>query len=126
MNRIQIAKSYIHHLAQGDLPRLLNLFAQNATVISPVYGSQNFNDFYTQLFADTNASELKIKGIFEDSETGNIALHFDYSWTLKNDRQVNFEVVDIIEFDAKDQISKLTIIYDTIQSRELVKTLDAL
>lgn len=123
MNRIKIAKSYIEHLSNGDLEQLLNLFSESALVISPVYGNKNYKDFYTQLFADTNNSELSIKGIFEDAMTGNIALHFIYQWTLRNDSHVNFEVVDILEFDDDNKIKVLTIIYDTVQSRKLVKQL---
>ena len=55
--------------------------------------------------------------------TGNIALHFNYQWTLRNDAKVNFEVVDILEFDDDNKIKILTIIYDTVQNRELVKKL---
>lgn len=123
MNRTTIAKSYINHLSNADLEQVLNLFAKNAMVISPVYGKKNYKDFYTQLFADTNNSELRIKGIFEDATTGNIALHFNYQWTLKNDKRVDFEVVDILEFDDSNKIEVLTIIYDTVRSRELVKQL---
>lgn len=122
-NKTTIAKSYIEYLSNGDLEQLLNLFTENGVVVSPVYGKKNYKDFYTQLFADTNKSVLNIKGIFEDIETGNIALHFNYQWTLKNDSQVNFEVVDILEFSPDNKIKVLTIIYDTVQSRELVRQL---
>ena len=122
MDKIAISKSYIKYLSNGDLEQVLNLFAENAIVISPVYGERHFKDFYTELFMDTNNSDLKIKGIFEDAITGNIALHFNYEWTLKNNSQVNFEVVDILEFE-NDKIKKLTIIYDTMKSRQLVKQL---
>ena len=123
MDKIAIAKSYIEHLSNGDLEQVLNLFAQNGMVNSPVYGTKHYKDFYTQLLADTNNSILSIKGIFEDNMTGNIALHFNYYWTLRNDSQVNFEVVDILEFDDDKKIKVLTIIYDTVQSRELVNQL---
>lgn len=124
MTRTNIAKSYIEHLSNGDLEALLSLFAKNGLVISPVYGKRNYNDFYTQLLVDTHNSVLGIKGIFEDPITGHIALHFDYQWTLRNNSQVNFEVVDILEFDNNNKIKVLTIIYDSVQSRELVENLE--
>lgn len=123
INKTSIAKSYIEHLSNGDLESLLSLFAENARVVSPVYGEKNYKDFYKQLFADTNNSELSIKGIFEDITTGNIALHFIYQWTLSNNSRVNFEVVDISEFNEDNKIELLTIIYDTVRSRELVDQL---
>ena len=124
MEKTTIAKSYIDHLSNGDLPQLLDLFARDGIVISPIYGNKNYKDFYTELFADTNNSELHIKGIFEDAQTGNIALHFIYQWTLRNASEVNFEVVDILEFDEENKIKILTIIYDTVKSRELVQQLE--
>ena len=124
MNRINIARCYVEHLSNGDLEKILSLFGENAMVVSPVYGNKNYKDFYTKLFSDTNNSELSIKGIFEDAMTDSIALHFNYQWTLRNDSQVNFEVVDILEFDGDNKIKVLTIIYDTVQSRELVKQLN--
>lgn len=124
MNKPEIAQAYIASLAKGDLQQMLGLFAKDAIVISPVYGKKDCKDFYTQLFADTQNSELHIKGIFEDASTGNIALHFDYGWTLRNRSKVNFEVVDILEFDENRKITLLTIIYDTVRSRELVKKLE--
>lgn len=123
MKRTAIAKSYIEHLSNGNLEALLNLFTENGIVVSPLYGRKNHKDFYTQLFADTNNSELNIEGIFEDTITGNVALYFNYQWTLKNESQVDFKVVDILEFDDDNKIKLLTIIYDTTQSRELVNQL---
>ncbi len=123
MNKTTIAKAYIEHLSKADLSALLNLFSEDATVVSPVYGSKNYKEFYTQLFADTNNSSLKTKGIFEDAETGNVALYFTYQWTLKNDSFVEFDVVDILIFDNENKIKELTIIYDTVVSRKLVDQL---
>jgi hypothetical protein len=123
MNKAKIAETYITHLANGELEQLLNLFAENGRVISPIYGNQAHRDFYRKLFADTRSSGLTIKGIFEDASNGNIALHFEYRWTLRNGSQVHFEVVDILEFNDDNKIELLTIIYDTVQSRELVKQL---
>lgn len=123
MTKSEIAQAYIAHLSKGDLQQLLVLFAENARVISPVYGEKNYKDFYIQLFADTQTSELSIQGIFEDAETGKLALHFDYGWTLRNGSKVNFEVVDILEFDENNKIAVLTIIYDTVHSREGLKKL---
>ena len=123
MNRVNIVQSYVEHLSNGALENVLSLFAKDAIVRSPLYGNKNYKDFYTELFADTNNSEISVKGIFEDPRSGNLALHFIYQWTLSNEKQVHFEVVDIIEFTSDDKISTLTIIYDTVLSRELLKEL---
>ncbi|MGB5385730.1 MAG: nuclear transport factor 2 family protein, partial [Eudoraea sp.] len=80
--------------------------------------------FYRELSSDTTNSELHLKGIFEETNSNKLALYFNYKWTLKNKQKVEFDVVDIIEFDATNMISKLQIIYDTLISRELVRELE--
>ena len=64
-----------------------------------------------------------IKGIFEEPTSGNIALYFQYDWTLEHGRQVTFDVVDILTFDAENKITSLKIIYDTVQARAWVEEL---
>ncbi|MEH6535887.1 MAG: nuclear transport factor 2 family protein, partial [Psychroserpens sp.] len=62
--------------------------------------------------------------IFEQDDSNDLALYFTYKWTLKNNQKVEFDVVDIIEFDSKNKIKKLKIIYDTVISRKLVDKLN--
>jgi len=94
-----------------------------STVDSPIYGVQHPIDFYQALSKDTQASKLKINGIFEDSDTSQLALYFNYQWTLNNGQQVIFDVVDIIRFNDRQEIVELKIIYDTVQARKLVESL---
>lgn len=77
-------------------------------------------DFYTALNDDTNDSKLTILRIFEEPNTRRVALYFKYKWTLKNNKEVAFNVVDIIEFDQRLKIKSLEIIYDTVESRNQV------
>lgn len=118
------AKAYIEHLSKGELQALLALFSKDAIVHSPVYGSKNYKDFYEELFNDTNNSTLEVKGIFEDNDSGHIALYFTYQWTLRDDKDIRFDVVDILEFDSDTNIHALTIIYDTVESRVAVDLLN--
>lgn len=75
--------------------------------------------FYRGLFADTNRSVTRLLNIFLPSgETPSVALHFHYTWTLKSEKIVHFECVDVFELTAdKKKFSKLTIIYDTAPIR---------
>jgi len=115
----ELCKQYLDALNEGNLEKVLSLFAPDAVVVSPLYGEIPATTFYNDLFADTNRSETKLLNIF-DSVSGNssLAIHFHYSWTLKNGKVVNFECVDIIEItpDTK-KINKLKIIYDTAPLR---------
>lgn len=72
---------------------------------------------------DTRNSQLHLLGIYEQNEANDIALYFTYQWTLKNNEEVKFDVVDIITFDSENKIIKLKIIYDTVVARKLVDQL---
>lgn len=123
MNKKEIAKEYIKHLENGNIEQVLALFNQNGMVDSPLYGIKKASEFYLELNSDTTNSKLSLLGIFEDSDSNNLALYFTYKWTLKNNQIVEFDVVDIIEFDNQNKISKLKIIYDTVVARKLVEQL---
>lgn len=90
---------------------------------SPVYGVKPARDFYTELFADTRQSELQLRGIFPEANGQRLALYFSYGWTLADGSHVDFDVVDILEFDEALRITYLKIIYDTVQSRRAVDAL---
>jgi len=119
----EISIAYIDFLQKGNLKELLGLFAENGKVDSPLYGEMNADGFYRELESDTTNSELKLKGIFEEEDSDSIALYFNYKWTMKNNELVEFDVVDIIEFNEANQITKLKIIYDTFKSRAMLREL---
>jgi hypothetical protein len=120
----EVAIKYIAFLEEGNMNDLLQLFSENGTVDSPVYGIVNAKKFYTKLSNDTLLSELNLKGIFEENDSNKIALYFNFKWTLKNKKQVDFDVVDIIEFNDSNKITYLKIIYDTLKSRKIVDELN--
>jgi hypothetical protein len=119
--KIEIAKQYIEFLSKGNVEGVISLFAKNGKVHSPIYGEKSASDFYRILAEDTLNSSLKLNEIFENANTGNIALYFEYTWTVKSGKIVVFDVVDIIEFDNNNKISSLKIIYDTVISRNLIE-----
>lgn len=123
MTKKEIAKQYIEFLAKGDIEKVIGLFSENGTVISPIYGESRADQFYKTLNDDTISSELRVKGIFEDPDINQLALYFEYKWTVASGKMVEFDVVDIIEFDHLNKISVLKIIYDTVVSRELIAEL---
>lgn len=123
MTKKEIAKQYIDFLSKGNVEKIIALFTENGKVHSPIYGELRADKFYETLNDDTINSEIKLKGIFEDSTTKNLALYFEYKWTVKSGKIVNFDVVDIIEFDTQNKISELKIIYDTVVSRRLIEEL---
>lgn len=124
MTQKEVAIRYLEHLENGNMDQVIKLFNVNGMVHSPIYGSMKAEKFYRELKNDTTNSELNLIGIFEENDASRLALYFSYDWTLKNNQNVKFDVVDIIEFDPLNKISKLKIIYDTVLARELVKKLE--
>jgi hypothetical protein len=120
MTKREIANKYIELLSMGDVEKIVDLFAENGKVSSPIYGEKQAGIFYKELIADTLSSDLKLRGIFEDAESDRIALYFEYKWTVKSGKFVEFAAVDIFDFDNENKITVLKIIYDTVISRNLV------
>ena len=125
MSKKEIGIKYITLLEAGDVDNIIKLFSEQGKVTSPIYGTSNAKGFYEKLKEDTNKSILKLNGVFEDNDTNRIAIYFNYRWTLKNNSQVEFDVVDILEFNNDLKIEHLHIIYDTSKSRELVNKLNS-
>jgi len=118
--RKQVAIQYLEFLSKGNVEGIISLFAKNGKVCSPIYGEKGASEFYRELGEDTLNSELKLNEIFENIDSGNVALYFEYKWTIKSGKIIVFDVVDIIELDAQNKIQELKIIYDTVTSRRLL------
>ncbi len=119
-SREAIAKKYLEILQEANLTAMLDLFTDDAIIISPLYGEVLVKEFYEKLFSDTQKSILTLDGIFSEVNTQRVSVLFDYHWVLVNGKQVHFKVVDIIEFTDELKIKKLTIIYDTVYSRNAI------
>lgn len=117
MNTEEIVKSYFQNLEQGNYQGIIELFQVDAVVISPLYGEKKAVDFYKELFSDTSQSKITLKNIFVNTHSKNVAAaHFLYEWTMKDGNISPFECVDVFNLDDH-KITKLTIIYDSYQTR---------
>lgn len=124
MEKIKIGKKYLQYLKDGNFEKAVDLFCPNGIVESPIYGTKRANEFLLLLKNDTLLSDIELLGIFEQRNSTSLILYFSYGWTLKNKQRVSFDVVDIIEFDSKNRIIKLKIIYDTFITRKLIAQLN--
>ncbi|MBB3173371.1 hypothetical protein FHR90_001194 [Endobacter medicaginis] len=115
----QLCIDYLTALNEGDLDAVRALFAEGASVVSPLYGKRPAHDFYAELFADTSRSDTTLLNIFDTSEASrSVALHFRYLWTLADGTSASFECVDVFELNVeRTKFEKLTIIYDTAPLR---------
>jgi len=119
MSPEELCQRYLAALNEGSLAGVLSLFVPKATIVSPLYGVIDAENFYRDLFADTNRSVTKLLNVFlPSSNAPSVALHFHYTWTLKSGKIVQFECVDVFELTAdKQKFAKLTIIYNAAPIR---------
>jgi ketosteroid isomerase-like protein len=122
-DRRAIGRLYIDYLGKGAMHKVIDLFAEEGVVHSPLYGTKKAKDFYSDLQEDTLSSFLEIKDVYESALSNNIALYFTYHWTLKSGKKIKFDVVDILTFDKRHKITSLRIIYDTVGTRPLLQHL---
>jgi len=113
----QVMRQYLNALGDGHYDSLMALFAENATVRSPLYGNRPAAEFYRDLLQDTRASVLTPHTFFAEPANRSGALYFSYHWTMADGTQVHFDCVDVFTFDDSGMILTLHIIYDTQQTR---------
>lgn len=119
MEPAQLSHRYLEALEAGDLAGLLALFAPDATVISPLYGTLPATEFYPLLLADTGQSRLTLRTTMTGEVDGRtvVSLWFDFDWTLASGEPAPFTVVDVAELDPDGRIERLHIVYDTAPIR---------
>jgi hypothetical protein len=116
----ELAEVYLTALGAARVEWVLELFEPDGIVYSPLYGPVAASDFYPALFADTSRSVLTLRGVTtgtsaEGTSLVNIWFHFD--WQLRSGESAPFDVVDVLELNANGLISKLHIVYDTVETR---------
>jgi hypothetical protein len=116
----ELAEVYLTALGAARVEWVLELFEPDGVVCSPLYGPVLASDFYPALFADSSRSVLTLRGVTTGSSPDgtplvNIWFHFD--WRLRSGQPAPFDVVDVLELNADGLISKLHIVYDTVETR---------
>jgi hypothetical protein len=109
-----IIQSYAKALKDKDYQAIVNLFSQDARVFSPLRGEQPPSIFFPNYFQNNDISKVEVKNIFFDVENKNMAAAFLYFKEILNKKvPIEFEVVDIFEFDEDNKIKTLKIVLDT-------------
>ena len=123
MEVCDVGQQYLSALERGKLEGILELFAPDAQVISPVYGRLKADVFYSTLLADTHRSALQLHHSICDRKANKLAVYFTYRWTLKDDSLLIFDVVDILVLDSDCKIKELSIIYDSRETSSKIASL---
>jgi ketosteroid isomerase-like protein len=112
---------YLHHLENSDCDKLIQLFADDGIVNSPLYGEENATTFFPKLLAKTQSSTLSPHQIFHgERDSSKAALHFTYEWTLTDGKVFNFECVDLFKLNEEHRITEMRILYDASEVKEVI------
>jgi hypothetical protein len=117
---MRLVDEYLAAIEAADAGRILALFADGATVDSPLYGQVLASEFYPRLFDDTARSQLRLRSVMVGETIENrptVAFWFDFDWTLSDGTRAPFTVVDVAELDHDGRIRTLHILYDTAPLR---------
>ena len=115
----KVIREYLKALENSDYSRILDIFADEGIVYSPLYGEVKATDFYSDLFESTKSSDISLINVFESLTNENTAAgHFSYEWVLKDGTLTAFECVDIFKFNDDKDVKELKIIYDTSNTRK--------
>ncbi|WP_170479486.1 nuclear transport factor 2 family protein [Ruegeria arenilitoris] len=110
-----LALRYLQAIESGDLSKMLSLFADDATATSPISGMQAARDFYSNVMQITSNRSTVHKNTFADTAGApQMAVHFDYTRTIRNGHPETIECVDLFELtDDHSSFKSVKIIYDT-------------
>jgi 5-hydroxyisourate hydrolase-like protein (transthyretin family) len=113
-----IIQTYCLALKLNDYPTLIKLFSKDAYVCSFFAGQKPAPEFFHNLFKTSKRTKVELKNIFI-GENNTIAayIHLESIWNEKY--TIQFEAVDIFEFNAEHKIKTLKIILDTYPLRKL-------
>jgi ketosteroid isomerase-like protein len=114
----QRVKAYLEVLERGDVAAICALFTPDAQVLSPILGWVPPATLYEKLRDASGQSRITpIDICVSTSGAPRATAYFVYDWVLKDGSTVQFECVDVFEFDANGLIERMKIIYDTYPVR---------
>ena len=117
----QQIRTYLLELERGDAEAICALFTPDAQIFSPFLGWMHPAQFFAKVNAASGESKITLIDICVSSTGARRATaYFIYDWGLKDGSAVQFECVDVFEFDANGHIERMFIVYDTHPIRSTV------
>ena len=115
-----IIKFYTQALKDNNYQKIIDLFSKDAKVFSILSGEHPPSIFFQDLFRNTRRNKVEIKNIFLDLNNKKMMAAYIYLEAIWNNQStIQFEAVDIFEFDQEDKIKYLRTILDTHLIRKL-------
>lgn len=115
MEPMDLCRRYLAATSSSSLIDILALFESvDAPVLSPLYGLMPASAYFPAILGKSEQSIVRIRHVFEALSQGpSIALHYHHTRISKGGQVVEFDGVDIFEFNgSKNKFKKLTVIYD--------------
>jgi ketosteroid isomerase-like protein len=113
--------NYLNALERGDVAAICALFAPDARIFSPFLGWMAPKPFFDKVEAASAPSRITPIDICVSTTGARRATgYFVYDWALKDGSAVQFECVDVFEFDESARIERMVIVYDTHPIRSTV------
>jgi hypothetical protein len=114
-------RTYLQELERGEVAAICALFTPDAQIFSPFLGWMHPAAFFAKVNAASGKSKITPIDICVSSIGARRAMgYFIYDWGLKDGSAVQFECVDVFEFDANGLIERMVIVYDTHPIRSTV------
>jgi steroid delta-isomerase len=115
----ELGERYIEALDSGDAVAVLRLFADGATVVSPLYGPAAAAVWLPAFLDDTRRAGFELLDVLASiRDPRSLAVRLRSRWTLANGFSAELEGVHLLALEAGGRIERLTILYDTAAVRE--------
>ncbi|OXJ31897.1 MULTISPECIES: nuclear transport factor 2 family protein [Burkholderia] len=113
--------TYLKALERGDVAAICALFTPDARIFSPFLGWMKPTPFFEKVASASGQSRITAIDICVSATGARRATgYFVYDWGLKDGSAVQFECVDVFEFDESGLVERMVIVYDTHPVREAV------
>ncbi|KKR96864.1 MAG: hypothetical protein UU47_C0006G0025 [candidate division TM6 bacterium GW2011_GWE2_41_16] len=103
---------------------MISLFSEDAKVFSFLVGEKSAPKFYQNLFKTSRRTQVELKNMFIGENKITAAAYLDIVAVRDEKFTVQFEAVDMFEFNAENKITTLRIIMDTYPLRKLQNDCD--
>ncbi|MBN3730408.1 MULTISPECIES: nuclear transport factor 2 family protein [unclassified Burkholderia] len=113
--------TYLKALERGDVAAICALFTPDARIYSPFLGWMQPTPFFEKVVSASGQSRITAIDICVSATGARRATgYFVYDWGLKDGSAVQFECVDVFEFDESGRVERMVIVYDTHPVRAAV------
>lgn len=106
--------AYLARLAAGDVSGVLDLFASDGVVTSPLTGEIPAREFYPHLAAEVQRSSITPVELFVSvDDPRRAAVRFRYEWVFSAGKRTSFDCIDVVTITDDGKIAELRFVYDT-------------